>query len=35
MESGNTLLARILVLVVSAIGITVAWAANRLEHRNT
>jgi molybdate transport system permease protein len=33
-ESGNTWLARILVLVVSAIGITVAWAANRLEHRN-
>ena len=33
-ESGNTLLARILVLVVSAIGIAVAWAANRLEHRS-
>ena len=33
-ESGNTLLARTLVLLISAIGILVAWMANRLEHRN-
>jgi molybdate transport system permease protein len=33
-ESGNTLLARVLVLVISAVGIAVAWMANRLEHRN-
>lgn len=33
-ESGNTLLARILVLVISAVGIAVAWAANRLEQRS-
>jgi molybdate transport system permease protein len=33
-ESCNTLLARVLVLVISAIGIIVAWMANRLEHRD-
>jgi molybdate transport system permease protein len=32
-ESGNTLLARTLVLLISAIGIIVVYAANRLEHR--
>lgn len=32
-ESGNTLVARVLVLVISAIGILVAWLANRLEDR--
>lgn len=31
--SGNTLLARTLVLVISAITIAVVYAANRLEHR--
>ncbi|HWQ54025.1 MAG TPA: molybdate ABC transporter permease subunit [Bryobacteraceae bacterium] len=32
-EGGNTLLARVLVLIISALGIGVAWFANRLEHR--
>ncbi len=32
-ESGNTLLARVLVLIISALGIAVAYAANRLERR--
>ncbi|MFB3829513.1 MAG: molybdate ABC transporter permease subunit [Bryobacteraceae bacterium] len=32
-ESGNTLLAQVLVLIISALGIAVAYAANRLEHR--
>jgi molybdate transport system permease protein len=32
-ESGNTLLARVLVLVISAIGILIAYFANRLEDR--
>lgn len=32
-ESGNTLLARVLVLIISALGIGIAWFANRLEHR--
>ncbi len=32
-ESGNTLLARVLVLVISAIGILIAYLANRLEDR--
>jgi molybdate transport system permease protein len=32
-EGGNTLLARTLVLLISAIGIIVVYAANRLEHR--
>lgn len=32
-ESGNTLLARTLVLVISAIGIAIVYVANRLEHR--
>jgi molybdate transport system permease protein len=32
-ESGNTLLARVLVLIISALGIGVAYFANRLEHR--
>src|SRR5689334_3940798 len=32
-ESGNTLLARTLVLIISAVAITIVYAANRLEHR--
>ncbi len=32
-ESGNTLVARVLVLIISALGIAVAYFANRLEHR--
>jgi molybdate transport system permease protein len=32
-ESGNTLLARVLVLVISALGIGIVYVANRLEHR--
>ena len=32
-ESGNTLLARTLVLVISAIAFGIVYAANRLEHR--
>ena len=32
-ESGNTLLARVLVLVISAIGILIAYLANRLEDK--
>lgn len=32
-ESGNTLLARILVLVISAVAIVIVYGANRLEHR--
>ena len=32
-ESGNTLLARILVLVISGVGLAIAYVANRLEHR--
>jgi molybdate transport system permease protein len=32
-ETGNTLLARTLVLVISAIAIIIVYAANRLEHR--
>jgi molybdate transport system permease protein len=32
-ESGNTLLARVLVLVISAGAILIVYAANRMEHR--
>jgi molybdate transport system permease protein len=32
-ESGNTLLARTLVLVISAVAIIIVYVANRLEHR--
>jgi molybdate transport system permease protein len=32
-ESGNTLLARTLVLIVSMIAMTIVYGANRLEHR--
>jgi len=32
-ESGNTLLARTLVLVISVVAIAIVYAANRLEHR--
>lgn len=32
-ESGNTLLARTLVLVISAMAIAIVYVANRLEHR--
>src|SRR6476646_10827458 len=32
-ESGNTLLARTLVLVISAVAILIVYVANRLEHR--
>lgn len=32
-ESGNTLLARTLVLVISALAILIVYTANRLEHR--
>ncbi len=34
-ESGNTLLARILVLIISALGVAIVYAANRLEHRRS
>jgi molybdate transport system permease protein len=34
-ESGNTLLARTLVLVLSATGIAIVYLANRLEHRRS
>ena len=32
-ESGNTLLARTLVLIISGVAFTIVYAANRLEHR--
>lgn len=32
-ESGNTLLARVLVLVISAVAMLIVYVANRLEHR--
>lgn len=32
-ESGNTLVARILVLIISGLGLAIAYVANRLEHR--
>jgi len=32
-ESGNTLLARVLVLVISAVAMVIVYVANRLEHR--
>ena len=32
-ESGNTLLARTLVLIISAVTMAIVYAANRLEHR--
>ena len=32
-ESGNTLLARVLVLIISAAGIFIVWLANHMEHR--
>src|SRR5215472_15424240 len=32
-ESGNTLLARVLVLVISAVAIVIVYAANRMEQR--
>jgi molybdate transport system permease protein len=32
-ESGNTLLARVLVLVISVVAILIVYVANRLEHR--
>jgi molybdate transport system permease protein len=32
-ESGNTLLARVLVLIISALAMVIVYAANRMEHR--
>ncbi len=32
-ESGNTMLARVLVLVISAVALAIVYAANRMEHR--
>jgi molybdate transport system permease protein len=32
-ESGNTLLARVLVLIISGLAIAIVYVANRLEHR--
>ena len=32
-ESGNTMLARVLVLVISAVAMLIVYVANRLEHR--
>jgi molybdate transport system permease protein len=32
-ESGNTLLARTLVLIISVVAMAIVYGANRLEHR--
>jgi len=32
-ESGNTMLARVLVLVISGVAMLIVYVANRLEHR--